>query len=79
MSLDIEPFFDIDTGSNIKKKCIVYSGNITHNLIRMANSCGLYAPMWRPHTVAGAADEEEHSTTVYARDVIPHLKKAYSP
>lgn len=26
----------------------VYSGNITHNLIKMADACGLYKPLWRP-------------------------------
>jgi hypothetical protein len=27
---------------------IVYSGNITHNLVKMASAAGIYEPLWRP-------------------------------
>ena len=29
----------------------VYSANITHNLGRMADAAGIYAPLWRPEEV----------------------------
>lgn len=42
----------------------VYWRNITHNLGRMADAAGLYAPMWRP---------DEHGWT-HARDLIEPLR-----
>ena len=41
MSLDI----------TLKKMCYseIYSSNITHNMVPMANAVGIYGPLWRPH------------------------------
>lgn len=40
----------------------VYTDNITHNLNKMAEACGLYEPVWRP--------KEKK-----AKDLIPKLEK----
>ena len=32
------------------KEC-VYEGNITHNLNRMAEACGIYMELWRPEEI----------------------------
>lgn len=42
-----------------------FRNNITHNLAKMANECGLYEPMWRP---------EENDIEI-AEQMIPFLKE----
>lgn len=42
----------------------LWSGNITHNLNRMAEAVGFYGPIWRP----------EENNIRYARDLIPILE-----
>ncbi len=41
----------------------LYSANITHNLGKMADACGIYQALWRP----------EEINVRYARDLIPLL------
>lgn len=38
----------------------VFSGNLTHNLTRMASECGLYEAIWRPEEIGA----------VCARDIV---------
>ena len=45
-----------------------FSGNITHNLGRMAEEAGIYEALWRP----------EEINAKYAKDIIPLLKKGLS-
>jgi len=45
----------------------LYQANITHNLGRMADACGLYDCLWRP-------DENDMKI---AADIIPFLEKGY--
>lgn len=42
MSLDIDLFMDIDVGTEELHRVYLYELNITHNLNKMAASCGLY-------------------------------------
>lgn len=35
---------------------VVYSANYTHNVTKMADAAGLYAPLWRPPTGTRALD-----------------------
>lgn len=48
MSLDIDLYFDIDTGGNEPHRIYLYEGNITHNLRTMADKAGIYRHIWRP-------------------------------
>ena len=43
------------------QEAIVASHNITHNLIFMADACGLYMPLWRPKEIGVA----------YAKELLP--------
>lgn len=47
---------------------VVFSGNTTHNLAKMAMACDLYKPLWRP----------EELDIKYAKDLIPYLSKGLS-
>lgn len=47
---------------------VVFSDNTTHNLVEMADACGLYKPLWRPDEVG----------ITYSKDLIPHLSKGLS-
>lgn len=38
--------------------------NITHNLAKMADECGIYEALWRPN----------ENNYKYAKDIIPNLK-----
>lgn len=65
MSLDVGLHLKMDTGlETIEHEVFEY--NITHNLNKMADACGLYDPMWSPYTVS------ENPT---AKDLIPHLEE----
>jgi len=61
MSLDIDlkdPTATYETES-------LYSGNITHNLGKMANKAGIYKALWRP----------EEINAKYAKDIIKIVEK----
>jgi hypothetical protein len=45
VSLDI---YLSDVGAATGAEIELYSRNITHNLARMANACGIYDCLWRP-------------------------------
>jgi hypothetical protein len=62
----------------------LYSANITHNLISMAEEAGIYEALWRPYRLhpdyikQESYDMElefEGSHTMYARDIIKPIKK----
>jgi hypothetical protein len=44
----------------------IYHGNLTHNLVDMADAAGLYQCLWRPN----------ENDIFIAEDIIPHLEKA---
>lgn len=44
-----EKFPDAEVQENEFETSNVFDYNITHNLTEMANACGLYEPLWRPH------------------------------
>lgn len=44
-----EKFPDAEVEENEFETSEVFDYNITHNLTEMANACGLYEPLWRPH------------------------------
>ena len=44
-----EKFPDAEVEENEFETSNVFDYNITHNLTGMANACGLYEPLWRPH------------------------------
>ena len=46
MSLDVDLYIDVDVGTDKPYQVLLYTFNITHNLAKMANSCGLYDYMW---------------------------------
>lgn len=54
-------------GLDVTLTCVqpieVWSGNVTHNLIQMAEAAGLYTALWRPDELG----------LVVAADIIPHL------
>jgi len=58
MSLDFNLYTELDG-----KKIEIFSRNITHNLIRMADKAGIYNCLWVP----------DESGFKYAKDVIPVL------
>lgn len=43
-----EPVMRLD---NEKESNLVYSGNVTHNLGKMARVAGIYEPLWRPDEI----------------------------
>lgn len=51
----------------VKEIVDVYSGDITHNMGRMANECGVYEACWRP--------EELGHKKLKAKHIIPILEK----
>lgn len=53
MSLDIDLFMDIDVGTEELHRVYLYELNITHNLNKMAASCGLYNFMWNAEVTIG--------------------------
>ena len=44
-----EKFPDAEVEENEFETSEVFNYNITHNLTKMANACGLYEALWRPH------------------------------
>ena len=46
MSLDVDLYIDVDVGTDKPYQVLLYTFNITHNLAKMAHSCGLYDYMW---------------------------------
>ena len=74
MSLDVNLFFDVDTG-NEPHKAEVYEFNITHNLGKMASECGLYNPMWRPYKLYNIPDEQEENFHAEAGEIADALEK----
>ena len=46
MSLDVDLYINVDVGTDKPHQLLLYSFNITHNLTKMAHSCGLYDYMW---------------------------------
>ena len=46
MSLDVDLYINVDVGTDKPHQVLLYSFNITHNLAKMAHSCGLYDYMW---------------------------------
>ena len=60
MSLDVYLSYEED-GQEIS----VYSANITHNLVRMADAAGIYEACWRP----------EEKGWMHARDIIPTVEE----
>ena len=67
------------------KEC-VYEGNITHNLNRMAEACGIYMELWRPEEIGVIKAEQDEietkkNTTNKDKDLyadIEALKEKYS-
>jgi hypothetical protein len=47
-----------------RERCDVFSANITHNLVRMAEAAGIYQACWRPEEVGATK----------AKDIIPALE-----
>jgi hypothetical protein len=52
MSLDIDLYFEVDTGTKIER-FVVYDTNYTHNCANMAEEAGLYDCVWRPEECEG--------------------------
>ena len=48
MSLDVDLYIDVDVdvGTDKPHRVFLYTFNITHNLAKMAHSCGLHDYMW---------------------------------
>ena len=46
MSLDVDLYIDVDVGTDKPHQVLLHTFNITHNLAKMAHSCGLYDYMW---------------------------------
>lgn len=65
MSLDVDLYIDVDVGTDKPHQVLLYTFNITHNLAKMAYSCGLYDYMW-------AAEELGFKN---AKDLIEGLEK----
>lgn len=42
MSLDLELYFEVDTGGKENRRLVVYDGNITHNVSAMWNKANVY-------------------------------------
>lgn len=42
----------------------VFSANITHNLTKMAEACGVYEALWNPESIGAK----------YAKDIVPILE-----
>jgi hypothetical protein len=59
MSLDVYLYAPDVDGNEV----CVYTGNVTHNLGKMADAAGVYQPMWRP----------EEIPVTHARDLLPLL------
>lgn len=38
----------LDVYLEVVRPCTIYSGNVTHNLGKMAAEAGIYKPLWRP-------------------------------
>jgi hypothetical protein len=57
----------LDVSLQEMRPCEVYSRNISHDLIPMAQAAGLYEPLWRP--------EEMKPPVMSARALIPHLER----
>ena len=60
---------------DVKLTTEVFRGNLTHNLTDMADACGLYEPLWRPHRLMGKTDDEEDMAYIWGRDLILPLQK----
>ena len=48
MSLDIYLYTEVDLGGEEPYRVDIWDRNMTHNLGKMAEECGLYQPLWRP-------------------------------
>lgn len=46
MSLEVDLYIDVDVGTDKPHQVLLYTFGITHNLAKMAHSCGLYDYMW---------------------------------
>ena len=46
MSLDVDLYIDVDVGTDKPHQVLLYTFGITHNLAKMAHSCGLHDYMW---------------------------------
>jgi hypothetical protein len=91
MSLDITAcvvrHISYDNGKTlIQDDEIVFSGNITHNLNKMAMEAGIYKAVWRPYEIDLDFDKNkeddydyinyfENNTIVKAKDVSDVIKK----
>ncbi len=64
MSLDVFLEMHVDTGGTEPHRVVLFDSNITHNLTGMADSCGLYKPVWRP----------EENGIATGSDLIPFLR-----
>jgi hypothetical protein len=65
MSLDFYLEIEVDTGAPEPHKVELYSGNITHNLNKMAEEAGIYKCLWHPYELY------ENPT---AGMLVPHLE-----
>lgn len=41
----------LDVYLEVVKPTVIYSGNITHNLNKMADAAGIYKELWRPEEI----------------------------
>lgn len=55
MSLDVCLYVEVDTGGPSLRSLVVFEGNLTHNLARMASEAGIYRHVWRPDECEGVA------------------------
>ena len=78
-----EKFPNAEVEENEFETEIVFDYNITHNLTEMANACGLYEALWRPHLLKSNWIETEDYNKEYqfeednpsiASEIIPKLK-----
>ena len=51
MSLDVELYVEVDTGSDELTHINLFDANITHNLGKMAEEAGIYSHLWRPEEI----------------------------
>ena len=80
-----EKFPDAEVEENEFETSEVFDYNITHNLTEMANACGLYEALWRPHRLKkgynipkddhNAEWEFEEENPSQAFEIIPMLEK----
>ena len=79
-----EKFPDAEVEENEFETSEVFNYNITNNLTEMANACGLYEPLWRPHLLKSNWIDTQDYKKEYrfetdnpseAWEIIPKLKE----